>query len=236
MLPSDEFWEENKFKIVAALLVLLVAAFGFIGWTAWQQSSIKAAGAAFSQAATPEEWREVLTKFAGTPVAENSGLLLAAALREQGNIEASDAAYEAVLAERKDFGLQSAAALGIAQNAILLAGGKPEPAAVSALQAVWTRFPDSYAAPFALYLEGEMLIREGREAEAVQIFRNLLADHPNAVSGQIASMQMQRLAPAITASEEAASATTPVIEGEPTELAPPAIEADPAETTAPDAP
>jgi predicted negative regulator of RcsB-dependent stress response len=193
LLPVDVFWEENKGKIIGAILAVLLLAFGGIGIAAWQREQNASARAAFAQASTVEAWRDLLTRYGGTPIGNNSGLLLAAALREQGDLTASSAVYQELLEGRGTFALQSAAALGLAQNDIL-SETSPTASTTEALQAVATRFPDGYATPYALYTEGDLLLRQGQSEQAQQVFRNLLTDYPDSVPGQLASMQLQRLA------------------------------------------
>jgi len=196
LLPTDEFWEEHKTKIIGGAIAFLVIAFAFIAWTGFQEKRKSDAIVAFAGASTPDAWRAVMKDFPGTPAANNSGLLLASTLREQGDLTASDAVYEELLAARRPFALQSAAALGLAQNAILRSNEQGYEQALASLQAVTTRFPSEYAASFALYTEGELLLRNNRQDDAIRIFRNLLMDYPDSLPGRMASMQLQQLAPA----------------------------------------
>ncbi len=194
MLSQDFFWEENKNKIFAAVAAFLVLAFGVIGWIAWTQHRKGKAEEIFSSASTPEQWKEVIRAYPGTPVADNSSLLLAAALRKSGDLQGSTKVYQEALLPKNPYGLRSAAALGIAENALLASGGKFTPDAVAALRAVSENFPDSYAAAFSLFLRGDLLLNEGKELEALQVFRELLASYPDALFGKMASGQVQELA------------------------------------------
>jgi predicted negative regulator of RcsB-dependent stress response len=197
LLPTDEFWEAHKTKIIGGTVVFLVIAFSFIAWTGWQQKRKNDAMAAFAMAASPEAWRAVMQDFSSTPAAGNSGLLLAASLREEGDLAASDAVYEELLADRRPFALQAAAGLGLAQNAILRAKDQDFAEAMASLQAVATRFPSEYAASYALYMEGDLLLRNERQQDAIRVFQNLLTDYPDSLPGRMASMQLQQLAPLI---------------------------------------
>lgn len=196
-IPSDLFWEENKFKILYGAAGILILALLVIGWVAWQKHQQNEAETLFSRATTPAEWRGVLTAFPNTPAAGNAALLLAANLRNAGSIKEANTIYQQLLEGGNSYALQSAAALGLAQNELLSADGKLTPEVMTALQATATRFPESYAAPFALYVEGNLLLQSGKNEEAMQVFRNLLADHPGSLPGQMASSQLQRLAPLI---------------------------------------
>lgn len=205
MLPSDEFWEEHKTKIIGAVVLVLVLAFAFIAWKGIEEKKRSEAMTAFANASQPEQWRAVMDQFPGTPAAQNSGLLLAAALRDQGDLPASDLVYNELLSAKKTFALQSAAALGLAQNQILRSSGGNIDEAVSSLQSVATGYPGEYTAAYALYTEGDLLLSAGREEDAIRIFRNLLTDYPASLPGRMASMQLQNLAPAA----EPAAATAP---------------------------
>lgn len=196
VVAQDFFWEENKNKILAAVAVFLVIAFGVVGWTAWKQYQQSEAEAVFFWASTPDQWREVMTEYPGTPVAGSSALLLAASLRKGGDWQGSTKVYQEAMAMRvPDAGaLAAGAALGVAENALVASGGKLSPEVVGALQAVSEKYPDSYAAAFALFTRGDLLLNEGKEEEALQVFRDLLAGYPNALFGRMASMQMQEVA------------------------------------------
>jgi len=193
MLPVDEFWEEHKAKIVGGVLLLLVVAAVFVGNIIWQHQQKVAAEELLATARSPDAWRQVMSSHPNTPAAGNAALLLAAAVREAGDLEASDAIYQNLLASNEKYPLQAAAALGLAENLQSVPGGGDTAQVRSALQLVATGFPGTYVAPYALYSEGEMLQRNGRDQEAMVAFRALLADYPQSLLVPMAGMQLQQL-------------------------------------------
>lgn len=229
LLPQDEFWENHKSKIVAGAIAFVLIALGGIGFRAWQSQAQSEASAALATATTPEEWRAVWQAHPRTPAGANSALLLASALREQGQVEASSAVYEELLAQRGGhYALLPEAALGLAQNQLLLTSPENRPAVVEAFREVALRYPGEAAAAVALLTEAEILLEDQQEEDAVRVFRNLLSDYPGSIPAQVASAQLQRLAPAVLPEESSTEPTEPTDLSETSEDAtPPATEQAP---------
>jgi hypothetical protein len=110
----------------------------------------------------------------------------------------SSAVYEELLSQRGGhYALLPEAALGLAQNALLQAPPEDRTGAIESLREVAARFPGHAAAAIALLTEAEVLLTSKQEEEAIRVFRNLLADYPGSIPAQVASSQLQRLAPAV---------------------------------------
>ena len=209
LLPQDEFWENHKSKILAGVLAIVVVALGAVGVTAWQSKARSEAAAALAQASAPAEWRAVWEAHPRTPAGVNAALLLAAALRNEGDLPASSAVYEALLAQKGGIeALLPEAALGLAQNGLLQSPENPS-AAVEAFREVAARFPGKPAAAVALLTEGEILVQAKQEAEAAAVFRNLMADYPGSIPARVASAQLQAIAPKLPTETAETAETAP---------------------------
>jgi tetratricopeptide (TPR) repeat protein len=211
-LPGDEFWEAHKGKIFAGIGLVLVASLAIITWFSWSANRKREAMAEFAAASTPDEWREIMRKYPTEPIAGNSALLLAAFLREAGQREEAKAEYEALLSARGNYALRPAAALGLAELVASTPGAVPDQVA-KAFQQAAAEFPNSYIAPFARFSAAEELSRAELKDQAAAAFRAIVAEFPQSSIARMASMQVQRLAPApaqgggISISPEGASST-----------------------------
>ncbi len=228
LLPTDQFWEEHKSSILGGAAILVVVGVLVIGWMVWSQSQRAAAEALFATASSPGQWQEVISKFPGTPAAEGSKLLLASALIESGERDRSDALYKEVIDRGGKYSLQSAAALGLAENAAFEEADSMELA--EKFQQVAIRFPKSYAAPYALYSAGDILTRAGLDADAIRIYKNLAADYPSSPLARMASLQIQRLStnlPPEAAAREMGGPSSITPDGRPADPSPPTEPSNP---------
>lgn len=189
MLASDRFWEENKTLIITAAAALIIAGIAVSIWFALSEKKQMAAQEAFANAKTAEQLEAVTSDFSGTVAADNSLLLLAKIHRDAGDKAAAESTYQAVLAQ-KDYPLVSTAALAEAE---LSSKGEGFAKRADTMRQLALNFPDSYVAPYALLMEGEFLLGGNEKENAVKVFKNLAADYPTSLSGQMAIMQAQRL-------------------------------------------
>ena len=192
---SEIFWEKNRQKILVAVAVVAIVALGAVWWAISLHNTKLAAQAFFAQAATPEAWREVISKYPGTMPAADASFLLAASLRNEGKIEESTAIYQKFLSEFPDHPLVGGARLGIAEN-YAVAGNSSE--AVTALKAAQTT--GGYAAPFATLLEGRLLLREGKLAEANSVLAKVVSTYQGTPAALIARAQVEEIEPILAAS------------------------------------
>lgn len=194
LLAGEIFWLENKQKILTAVAVIALGVAGFLAWSFWQNFTREKASLAFATAQSPDDWAKVAKDFPNTPAAINSRLLLAAALRDSGQIIDSNTIYQEVLKQKDSTGVASAAALGLAYNQLVAKNGAPEQEVIDAFQSAAAQFPNSYIVPYALLTQGELLLRADNPNRASQIFRAILADYPRSLSARVASGELQRIA------------------------------------------
>lgn len=191
---SELFWEKNRQNVLVALGVAVIIGLGVVWWAVSLHNTKMAAKAFFAEATTPEAWREVVTKYPGTMPAADASFLLADALRAEGKIEESTAIYQKFLSDFPNHPLVGGARLGIAEN-YSVAGNTSE--AMTALKAAQTT--GGYAAPFAALLEGRILIREGKLAEAKDVFSKIVSTYQGSPLTQLAFAQVEELEPVLPA-------------------------------------
>lgn len=197
LLAQDDFWENNKSKILAGIAILFVCAVAITLYLLWDSNRRSQASEALATANLPEQFQAVWERWPATPAGLNAGLFLAASLREQGKIAESNALYEEILTKAdKNYPLLPEAALGLAQNAVV-AHQPHSSASTSAMQALReaaARFPRSAAAAMALLTEAQLAEAIGQTENAMRIYRDVMADFPQSLPAQVASQELQRLA------------------------------------------
>ena len=190
-LDAELFWERYRVPILAGAALVVAAGVGIAAWFYNAHSSRLQAEAEFATAASPEAWRELISRFPKSQPAANAYFLLAEAQREQGNVEESTATFTKFLAAFPKHELIGGARLGIAEN--LEAAGKT-PEALTALREILTLDSGSYAAPFAGLLEGRIFLRQGKLAEARKVFSTLVSTYPTSPAARVAGAQLEQLA------------------------------------------
>jgi Uncharacterized protein conserved in bacteria len=189
---AELFWEKNRRAILLALAAVVIVALGVLFWVINSHNNKLAARALFAEAATPEAWREVIAKYPRSMPAADASFLLAEALRKEGKLDESTEVYRKFLADFPDHPLVGGAHLGIAENQAV-AGNTSE--ALSTLRALQTS--GGYAAPFAAFLEGRMLVREGKLDEAKAVFSKIVTSYQNSPLAQLALAQVEEIDPVL---------------------------------------
>ncbi len=176
-----KLWRRYGALVVGAVVVVVLATAGKVGWDAWQARQLERQGAAFAAAEAALERDEpaaAAEQFASLAAAERGDVAAVAALREAearlraGEVEASMAVLDELAAASgidpvlRDFAAVSAAQrrLGMADPAELRASLQPQMAA---------------DAPFrhsAREIAALAALEAGDEAAAIEALRALLAD------------------------------------------------------------
>lgn len=185
---AELFWEKNRSTILGAAAVVVLAVVGTVFWLISSHNAKLASEALLATAKSPDAWREVIAKYPGSMPAADAMFLLAEAQREQGNSDESTATYQRFLAEYSEHPLVSGARLGIAEN--YSAAGKTAEA-FTALKVV--QASGGYAAPFAALLEGRLLLREGKLAEAKDVFTKIVSSYQNSPLSRLAIGQVEEI-------------------------------------------
>lgn len=184
------FWHQNKRKILLGALAVLAVVGGSLAWYVSSVLSTRASEAALSGATDAVGFASVAKEYRGTSAAASATMLLASALRDEGKMSESTAAFEQFLKSYPKHSLAGGALLGIAQNQD--ASGDAAAAAATYGQ-VAERYPASYAAPFASYALAEIHLRDFRRSEARALFEAIQAEAPDSVVARLAAAQMSRL-------------------------------------------
>lgn len=188
------FWEKNRSAILAGAAIIIAAVAGAVFWIINTHNIRLAAEALLAQSKDVAGWQEVITKYPKTQSAASAYFLLAAAQRDEGKVDESTATYERFLAGFPRHPLTGGAKLGLAEN--LLQAGKTEEG-LAELQNIASSESASYAAPFALLIEGRAAARAGKLADARKIFSGLVSEYPQSLAARVAGAQLEEILPLI---------------------------------------
>ncbi len=189
-IDASLFWHENKRKILLGALAVLVLGGGSLAWYVSSVLSTQASEAALAGAKDATAYEAVAREYRGTKAAASATMLLASALREEGKMAESTAAFKQFLQSDPKHTLAGGALLGVAENQN--ASGDAV-AASATYQQVVEKYPASYAAPFARYALAEIYLRDFRRDEARALFEAIQTDVPDSLVARLAASQLARL-------------------------------------------
>lgn len=203
---AEVFWEKNRSTIIEALAAIALLAIGVTFWLITTHNRQLASEALFAEAKTPDQWREVITKYPGTQPAANAYFLVAQSLREQGNLDESNKTYEKFLEVFPKNPLSGGARLGLAEN-LALQGKTDE--SLANLRQIEGQESSGYAAAVAGLIEGQTLIRQGKLADARKVFLNTAQNNPGSPVARIAGSLGSQLSALLPPEPKAAPAPAP---------------------------
>lgn len=184
------FWHTHKKTILLWTLVAVAVIGGGLTWYVTSTLKTKAATTALAEAKDIPQLEAVVRDFKGTQPGADATLLLAGAYQSTGKLAESTAAFQDFLKTYPKNPLAGAALLGIGQNQD--AAGDPA-AALATYQQVVETYPKSYAAPFAGYVQAEILLRDYRRDEAKTALDSLISQFPESLVARLAGAQLARL-------------------------------------------
>jgi tetratricopeptide (TPR) repeat protein len=195
VLERDEidaalFWHTHKTNILLGALALVAIVGGSLAWYIHATYTAKAAIEALATAKDIPQLEAVIKNYSGSQPAADALLLVAAQNQQAGKLEESTAAFQSFLKSFPNHPLAGGALLGIGQNQD--ATGKSDEA-MATYQQVVEKYPKSYAAPFAGYVQAEILLRTFRREEAKVVLDSLVAQFPDSTIARIASAQLARI-------------------------------------------
>lgn len=224
-----EFWIRHKSKIMLYAALLIVA---LLSWSIFEyskRSAQAAAGQAFANAKTADDFRKVIEQHSGSIPAGNAHLMLAQQLLSENKHDEATATLRQFTERFPEHPLfpGSWVALGVS----LEAQGKPDEALAS-YQKVSTGFPNSYGAYAALLAQGRIFKDKGRTDDAKRALESVVSQAPQSGFAQEATRQLQQL----KAAPAPAPTTTPAAPGEAPATSPVPAETPAAATPVPAAP
>jgi len=186
----EAFWFHHKTKLLALLGILLLAGLGTFGWMAITTASTRAAADKLAVATDLPAFEAVAKEYPRTQAGADALLRIAALQRDAGRLQESTAAFQQFIDTFPKHSLIGGAWLGIGQNAA--AGGDPK-LAMTTFTELASKYPSSYAAPFALYAAAEIHLRNFERSEAQALFQKITTAHSSSYVARLATMQLSAL-------------------------------------------
>ncbi len=177
-------WELHKGKAIAGALALVVAIVAIFGWFAFSSARQASAEQAFGAARTAADYQAVIGKYSSSPVAGDAALLLAKSLRDEKKYDDANKVLDQFVKTQPAHPFAPLAKVAAAEN-LALAGKFDE--ADQALAAVSQADGKSFAAPFALLLEAELKAAQGQREGALRAYRQLAKSFPASVAARVSA-------------------------------------------------
>src|SRR5207247_7195982 len=136
--------------IVPSLVVLMVAAAGFVAYRGYVDRQSAAASALLARSKSAEDYQQVIARYPKTPAGADAYLLLAEAQRREGKFADANATLQVFITKNPNHELVSTARMALAANLELM--GKTDEA-LSTYQQVASLYQNSFNAPLALLAE-----------------------------------------------------------------------------------
>jgi tetratricopeptide (TPR) repeat protein len=170
------FWDQYRQTI---LLVGGVVLLGLVGFGVYEYNltqNLAAAGAALAQASSEDDYRAVMSKYAGTTAAGNAAILLSGALRQDRKYDEALDTLRTFVDKYPTHPMVDAGDLAIGET--LEEQGKTQDA-MAQYQEVAAKYPESFSAPIAVIDQANLLVSQGKPDEAKRIYQNFVAQFPN---------------------------------------------------------
>jgi tetratricopeptide (TPR) repeat protein len=186
------FWAQHGKKVLigsALLLLILIGIGAYLGYQAVRNSS---AAQAFGGANDVKGWESVIQRYSGTIAAGNAYLQIAGTHAANGQYGESDKSYQTFIKDYSGHPLFVNALFGLASNAE--AEGKTDEALKYYSDISGSnRYGSDYLAPMALYYQGRMTEKTGKQREALQDFEEVLQRYPQSAMAVWARRDADRL-------------------------------------------
>jgi TolA-binding protein len=204
-LETRVFWERFKREIIAALVILLIALFGFTGYRFYSERRAATASALLASAKGAQEYKQVIARYPNTPAAADAYLLLAQAQRSERKFAEANATLQAFITKNPNHEFVSTARMAMAANLESL--GKSDEA-LAMYQQTASSYPNSFNAPLALLSQVYLLKAKNRDDEARRICETILTQYRTSFWAGEAFQQLRLLKPSVPSEPAAAAAPT----------------------------
>ena len=177
-LETSLFWDQYKTPIIALVALLLLGGLGFAGYQLYTQRRAADASALLAAAKTPQDFQQVIDRYAGSEAAASAYLLLAEQERSEKKYPEANATLHKFIDQFPKHQLLTTAWMGVAANLDSL--GKSDEA-LSTYQRLVAEYPQSYNAPLALLSEVPLLKAKNRPEEARRACEMVLSQYRESI-------------------------------------------------------
>ncbi len=190
VLEGHVFWDQHKNKILAALLIALLAVAAYSGYRFYSDHRDNAAADALAAAKTPADLQKVVAQYSGTPAGVSACLFLADQQRKEKKYSEANTTLQTFLDKNPKHELVSTARMAMAAN--LEALGKPDEA-LTTYQRLATSDPHGFNAPLALLAEVHLLKAKNQIDEARRVCESILTQYRTSAVANEATRELKSL-------------------------------------------
>ena len=202
-IETRVFWLRFRNEIIAVLVVVLLAALGYVGFRIYSDRHNAAAADLLAGAKTVSDYQQVIARFPDSAPAADAYLLLADAQRRESKFVDANSTLQTFLNKHPESELAPTARLAIAGN--LEAIGQTD-VALALYQQIATTYPKSYAAPLALVSRAHLLKLKNRNDEARQVCEAIMTQYRESFWARDAMQLLFSMKPSTPPPSPAASA------------------------------
>jgi tetratricopeptide (TPR) repeat protein len=214
-LETRVFWERFKGQIVAIIVVVTVAAVGFVAYRVYADRQSAAASALLARSKSVQDYQNVIARYSNTAAGADAYLLLAEAQRKKGKFADANATLQVFITKNPNHEFVSTARMAIAAN--LESMGKTDEA-LSTYQQVASLYQNSFNAPLALLAQVYLLKAKNRMDEARRVCENILTQYRTSFWAGEAAQELRLLS--VSEQPPPASPIPPLLTRPPTEGSP----------------
>lgn len=173
-LEGEVFWDRYKTKVMAILVIALLAVAGFGGYRFYSERRANAAAGVLASAKTSAEYQKVISEYPSTPAGASAYLLVADAQKGEKKFSEAISTLQSFLNKHPKHELAGTARLAMAGN--LEALGKLDEALTS-YQRLAASEPGAYTAPVALYSQIRLLREKNQIEEARRVCETIMTQY-----------------------------------------------------------
>jgi tetratricopeptide (TPR) repeat protein len=189
-LEGEVFWDRYKTKVMAVLVIALLAVAGFGGYRFYSERRANAAARLLASAKTSAEYQKVISDYPSTPAGASAYLLVADAQKTEKKFSEAISTLQSFLNKHPKHELAGTARLAMAGN--LEALGKMDEALAS-YQRLAASDPGSYAAPVALFSQVRLLKEKNQIEEARRVCETIMTQYRESRFAAEAGYQLRLL-------------------------------------------
>jgi tetratricopeptide (TPR) repeat protein len=207
-LEGEVFWDRYKTKVMAVLVIALLAVAGFGGYRFYSESRANAAARLLASAKTSAEYQKVISEYPSTPAGASAYLLVADVQKTEKKFSEAISTLQSFLNKHPKHELAGTARLAMAGN--LEALGKMDEALAS-YQRLAASDPGSYAAPVALFSQVRLLKEKNQIEEARRVCETIMTQYRESRFAAEAGYQLRLLKPPAAVPPTTAAPPAPAV-------------------------
>jgi predicted negative regulator of RcsB-dependent stress response len=192
-LEAHAFWHKFKTQIVAVIFLAVLAIVVLGAYKLYSDQRDSTAAAELAAAKTPQDYEQVIARYANAPAAASASLLLAEAQRNQRKFAESNATLQAFIDKNPKHELASTAELAIAAN--LESMGKTDEA-LARYRQIAKDYAQTFAAPLALISEVPILKAKNQADAARVVYETIINQYGNSLWAMQAMQELRSMKPA----------------------------------------